>query len=44
VKNEIVAVILALPEPFAVLALMNGGIELRDRQQPIAADKTSDVT
>src|SRR5258708_20624855 len=41
VKDKIVAVILAFPEPFTVLALMNRGIEFGDRQQPMAKDKTS---
>src|ERR1700733_5931258 len=40
-KHKIVAVAPALPEPFAVPALMDGGIELRERQQPIAADETA---
>jgi hypothetical protein len=43
-ENEIVAVILALPEPLAILALMYRGIEFGDRQKPIATNKTSLVT
>jgi hypothetical protein len=43
-KDEIVAVILALPEPLAVLALMNGGVELRDREKLVTAHETSVVT
>src|ERR1700733_6519808 len=40
-KDEIVAVVLALPEPFFVLALMNDGIEPGDRQNLIAANEAS---
>ena len=43
-KYEVVAVVLAFPEVRAVLALMNGGIELRDRQHLVAAYETADVT
>jgi hypothetical protein len=43
-KDEIVAVVLALPEPLAVLALMNGCIELRDGEKPVTAHETSLVT
>jgi hypothetical protein len=43
-KDEVVAVVLAFPEVRAVLALMNGGIELRDRQHLVAAYETADVT
>jgi hypothetical protein len=42
-KDEIVAVVFALPEPLAVLALMNGGIELRDREKLVTAHETSFV-
>ena len=40
-KDKIVTVILALEEPFAVLALMNSGVELRDRQNLITANETA---
>src|SRR5712664_4080630 len=40
-KDKIVAVVLALPEPFAVLALMDRGIEFGDRQNLIAPDEAS---
>ena len=40
-KDEIVAIVLLLPEPFAALALMNGGIELRDWEKSVAAHETS---
>src|SRR5713226_4794850 len=40
-KDKIVAVVLALPEPFAALALMDGRIEFRDRQELAATDERS---
>ena len=40
-KDEIVAVVVALPEPFGVLVLMHDGIELRDRKYPVAADEAA---
>lgn len=40
-ENKIVAVIPALPEPFAVLALVQRRIEFSDRQQPVAADEAT---
>src|SRR6266700_5690415 len=43
-KDTIVAVVLALPEPFAALALMDGRIEFRDRQELAATDERSFVT
>src|SRR6266704_2605581 len=43
-KDKIVAVVLALPEPFAALALMDGRIEFRDRQELAATDERSFVT
>src|SRR6202171_5948401 len=43
VENKIVAIVLALPEPFAVLALMNRGIEFGDREKPLLEDKSSAI-
>src|ERR1700736_1090230 len=40
-EDKVVAVVLALPEPFAVLALMNRRIERGDRQNLIAPDEAS---
>src|ERR1700738_4035202 len=43
VENKIVAIVLVLPEPFAVLALMNRGIEFGDREKPLLEDKSSAI-
>src|ERR1700686_1882367 len=43
VENKIVAIVLALPEPFAVLALMHRGIEFGDREKPLLEDKSSAI-
>src|SRR5882757_9350627 len=40
-EDKIVAVVLALPEPFVVLALMNCGIEFGDWKNLIAPDEAS---
>jgi hypothetical protein len=40
-ENEIVAIVLALPEPFAVLALMNRGIEFGGWKNLVAPDEAS---
>ena len=40
-KDEIVAVVLALPEPFAVLALMNRSGKFGDWQEPAAANEAT---
>jgi hypothetical protein len=40
-EDKIVAVVPALPEPVAVLALMNRGIEFGDRQKLVTTDKAA---